>query len=243
MLTPGRRIRTDESGFSLVELLMAMALGSIVLAALMTVFLNGVTGVVRVSDRVDALQRGRVTMDRVVTLLNSQVCVLNPDGTGVPPIRDGQDNQVAFSASIGAVDSDPTIYRLRYDAPKKNLWEDRYLPTRPSGVLTYAGYPSSPSSTTLIGSNIVPTDAGTPIFRYYQFVTTVGPTLGMVDTTPLATPLTTTSQFAAVRMAISFVTQPEHTTSSTADLRATALDGVALVGSANAGEPVKGVNC
>jgi prepilin-type N-terminal cleavage/methylation domain-containing protein len=243
MLTPARRLRSDESGFSLVELLMAMALGSIVLAALMMVFLNGVTGVVRVSDRVDALQRGRVTMDRVVTLLNSQVCVLNPDGTGVPPIRDGQDNQVTFSASIGPVDSDPTIYRIRYDAATKKLWEERFLPTRPGGILTYASYPASPDATTLIGSNIVPTTAGAPIFRYYQFITTVGPTLGMVDTAPLTTPLTTTSQFAAVRMAISFVTQPEHTTSSTRDLRATSLDGVATVGSANAGEPVKGVNC
>ena len=44
-------------------------------------------------------------------------------------------------------------------------------------------------------------------------------------------------------MTISFVTQPEHTTGTRNDLRATSLDGVATVGSANAGEPTKGVNC
>ena len=87
MLMTLRRLRRDQSGFSLVELLVSMALGSIVLTALMTVFLNGVTGAVRTSDRVEALQRGRVTMDRVVTLLSSQTCLLNADGTGQPPIR------------------------------------------------------------------------------------------------------------------------------------------------------------
>lgn len=239
-----RRLRDDESGFSLVELLMAMALGSIVLAALMMVFLNGVTGVVRVSDRVDALQRGRVTMDRVVTLLNSQSCALIDGGTAaLPPIRDGQDNQVAFFASLGVVDSDPTIYRFRYDAAGKRLWEDRYAPDRSSGVLSYPTYPASPGTTTLIGSNILPTTAGAPLFRYYQFVTTAGPTLGLIDTAPLATPLSAASQLTAVRVTISFVTQPEHTTSSTTDLRATSIDGVATVGSGDPGDPTKGVNC
>jgi prepilin-type N-terminal cleavage/methylation domain-containing protein len=238
-----RRLRSDQSGFSLVELLMSMALGSIVLTALMTVFLNGVTGAVRTSDRVEALQRGRVTMDRVVTLLNSQICLLKPDGTGQPPILDGQNSSVTFYATLGAVDSDPTIYRLRYDAGTKRMYEEQFLPFRNSGTLTYPSYPATPDSSRVIGTNILPTTAGAPIFKYLQFVTTAGPTLGMVDTTPLSPPLNSTAQFAAVRMTISFVTQPEHTTGSTNDVRATSLDGVATVGSANAGEPAKGVNC
>jgi prepilin-type N-terminal cleavage/methylation domain-containing protein len=238
-----RRLRSDQSGFSLVELLMAMALGSIVLAALMTVFLNGITGTVKISDRTEALQRGRITMDRVTTLLNSETCLLNSDGTGQPPILNGQDSQVAFYASLGVVDSDPTIYRLRYDSASKRMWEERFLPVNNAGVVTYPTYPASPDYSRLIGTNILPTTAGAPIFRYWQFITTDGPTLGMVDGTALATPLSTTSQFATVRITISFVTQPEHTSGSTTDLRATSLDGVATVGSANAGEPTKGVNC
>lgn len=238
-----RRIRSDQSGFSLIELLVAMALGSIVLTALMTLFINGVTGSVRVSDRVEALQRGRITMDRVVTLLNSQICLLNPDGTGQPPILDGQNNQVTFYATLGVVDSNPTIYRLRYDSATKQMIEDQFLPVPSGGAVTYPTYPATPNTSRIIGTNILPTTAGTPIFKYLQFITTAGPTLGMVDTTPLTTPLTSTSQFASVRMTISFVTQPEHTTGTTNDLRATSLDGVATVGSANAGEPAKGVNC
>jgi prepilin-type N-terminal cleavage/methylation domain-containing protein len=243
MLTPARRLRSDQSGFSLIELLMAMALGSIVLTALMTLFLNGVTGAVKVQDRVEALQRGRITMDRVVTLLNSQTCVLNPDGTGQAPIRDGQNNQVAFYAGLGVVDSDPTIYRLSYDATTKRMTEAQFLPSRSGAVLSYPTYPASPDSTHVIGTNILPTNPGDPIFRYWQFVTTDGPTLGMVNDTALTTPLTAAGALASVRVTVSFITQPEHTTGSTVDKAGTALDGVATVGSANAGEPVKGVNC
>jgi prepilin-type N-terminal cleavage/methylation domain-containing protein len=243
MLTSARRLRSDQSGFSLVELLMAMALGSIVLAALLTVFLHGVTGSARVQDRVEALQRGRITMDRVITLLNSQTCVPNVDGSSQPPIRDGQNNQVTFYAALGVVDSDPTIYRLSYDPTTKSMSEARFLPSRPGGVLTYASYPASPDSTRIIGTNILPTAAGDPIFKYWQFVTTDGPTLGMVNDTELTTPLSTTAALATVRVTVSFVTQPEHTTGSTIDVRGTPLKGVATVGSANAGEPVKGVNC
>ncbi|HEX5923759.1 MAG TPA: prepilin-type N-terminal cleavage/methylation domain-containing protein [Baekduia sp.] len=242
MLT-ARRLRSDQSGFSLIELLVAMALGSIVLTALMTLFINGVTGSVRVSDRVEALQRGRVTMDRAVTLLNSQICLLNPDGTGQPPILDGQNNQVTFYATLGVVDSNPTIYRLRYDPATKRMIEDQFLPVPSGSAVTYPTYPATPDTSRIIGTNVLPSTAGAPIFKYWQFITTAGPTLGMVDTTPLTTPLTSTGQFASVRMTISFVTQPEHTTGTTNDLRATSLDGVATVGSANAGEPAKGVNC
>jgi prepilin-type N-terminal cleavage/methylation domain-containing protein len=244
MLMTTRRLRNDQSGFSLVELLMAMALGSIVLTALMTVFLGGIRGTVQISDRVDALQRGRITIDRITTLLDSQTCLLSDSGVGQSPILDGQDSQVAFYASLGVVDSDPTIYRLRYDAASKRFNEDRFLPVRTAGVLSYPSYPATPDSSRIIGTNVLPIAAGTPIFRYWRFVTTNGPTLGMVDPTALTTPLSVASELTAVRVTISFITQPEHTNGSIADLRATSvINGVSTVGSANAGEPSKGVNC
>jgi prepilin-type N-terminal cleavage/methylation domain-containing protein len=243
MLMTLRRLRSDQSGFSMVELLMSMALGSIVLAALMTIFMSGVNSTVKVSDRTEALQRGRITMDRVTTLLSSQTCLLNTDGTGQPPILDGQNSQVAFYASLGVVDSNPLIYRLRYDAGTKRITEERFLPVVTAGVVTYPSYPASPSVTRTIGTNILPKAAGIPIFQYWQFVTDNGPTLGMVNGTALTTPLSTTSQYATVRVTMAFHTQPEHTNGSTIDVRGTALEGVATVGSASAGEPTKGVNC
>lgn len=244
MLMTVRRFRSDQSGFSLVELLMSMALGSVVLAALMTVFMSGVSGSAKVSARTEALQRGRITMDRITTLLNSQTCLVNTDGTGQPPIRDGQNNQVAFYASLGVVDSDPMIYRLTYDPATKRMTEARFVPVRnAAGVVTYPSYPASPSANRVIGTNILPLTAGAPIFQYWQFITDNGPTLGMINGTALVTPLTATSQYATVRVTMGFVTQPQNTTGSTIDVRGTELQGIATVGSASAGEPTKGVNC
>jgi hypothetical protein len=206
--------------------------------------MSGVSGTMKVSDRTEALQRGRITMDRVTTLLSSQTCLLNTDGTGQPPIRDGQNNEVTFYASLGVVDSDPMIYRLRYDAGTKRITEERFPPVRDAaGVVTYPSYPASPSVSRVIGTNILPATAGAPIFQYWQFITDAGPTLGMVNGTPLTTPLTATSQYATVRVTMSFVTQPEHTGGSTINKGGTALEGIATVGSASAGEPTKGVNC
>jgi prepilin-type N-terminal cleavage/methylation domain-containing protein len=239
-----RRLRSDDAGFSLIELLMAMAIGSIVLAALLTVFMGGVRGSMKSTDRVDALRRGRIAMDRVVTLLNSQSCLIQPDGSSSSPILDGQTNQIAFYAALGVVDSAPSIYRLRYDPPTRRLYEDEFKPKVDSATKKISfTYPGTATTSRVLGTNIIPEAPGAPIFKYWQFVTDEGPTLGMIDTTPLATPLDVTGRQSAVRLTIGFVTQPEKSTLTTAEKRATTLQGVATVGSANAGEPTKGVNC
>jgi prepilin-type N-terminal cleavage/methylation domain-containing protein len=235
-----RRLRTDESGFSLIELLVAMVIGSIVLTAMLTIFLTGVNSAAKVNDRVDAAQRGRAAMDRVVTLLNSQSCLVLNDGTSSPPIIAATDSAVTFYGSLGIVDSDPTIYRVRYVSASKTLFEDQFRPTRTNGVLTYA---STPNVSRAIATGIVATTSGAPIFSYYAFVDDVGPTLGMIDPTPLATAsgLSSADVLNAVRIKVQFSAQPLHTQAS--DPRRTSLEGTATVGSANAGEPTKGVNC
>jgi prepilin-type N-terminal cleavage/methylation domain-containing protein len=236
---PLRRLRAEQSGFSLIELLVSMAIGSIVLTALLTVFLRGADGAAKVSDRVEAAQRGRLAMDRVVTLLNSQTCLVASDGSSQAPILDGQNDQVTFYANLGLVDTDPTKYRVRYDAATKRLWEDRFPPSRnAAGLVTY---PASPGSSRIIGTNIVPVATGAPLFTYWQFVTDEGPTLGMINTTALSTPLSATDRANAVRVKVAFAAQPERT--RTADLRSTTLEGTATLGSANPGEPAKGANC
>jgi prepilin-type N-terminal cleavage/methylation domain-containing protein len=238
-----RRFRSDQAGLSLVELLVAMALGSIVLTALMTLVVNGTTSVVATHNRTEAAQRGRQAMDRVVTLLSSQTCVIADASSSQPPILDASDTSVSFYANLGKVDSTPLVYRLRYDTGTKRMWEDQYLPvTDPAtGKVTYPSYPSTPASSRLVGEYLAPTVVGGPIFKYWQFVTTEGPTLGMIYETPLATPLSAQSKLAAVRVTTSFFAQPEKTGKN--EPQATAIDSSATVGSANAGEPSKGVNC
>jgi type II secretory pathway pseudopilin PulG len=238
-----RRLRSDEAGLSLVELLVAMVLGSIVLTALMSIVVGGTSSVIATHNRTEAAQRGRQAMDRVVTLLSSQMCAVATDSTSQPPIIEGTDTSVAFYANLGKVDSTPLVYRVRYDAGTKRMWEDQYEPVvdAATGKVTYPSYPASPKSSRLVGEYLAPANAGDPIFQYWQFVTTEGPTLGMISKPALTTPLSAQSKLAAVRVTTSFVAQPEKTGKN--EPIATAIESSATVGSANAGEPSKGVNC
>ena len=81
------RIRREERGFTLVELLVATSLGTVVLLAagvLSTSMLNAQT---RISDRSEAIARGRTAMEQIVQQLRSQVCL----GPGYPSITYADD--------------------------------------------------------------------------------------------------------------------------------------------------------
>jgi prepilin-type N-terminal cleavage/methylation domain-containing protein len=232
------RLRRDEGGFSLVELMMAMALGSLVLTAVMTIFIRGIQASTATTNRVEAAQNGRLAMDRVITLLNSQTCVYANNGTSSPPIVDGQDNSVTFYANLGDVAADPVEYRIRYDAPNKQLLEDRWAPAKDAkGAVTYPG----PPTTRIMATNILPEAAGTPFFRYYQFVA-AGALQGTIDPTPLPTPLTTAGRFAAVRIEGALNARALRSKSTT-NRSATIIRGAGTVGSADGSDPLKGVNC
>jgi prepilin-type N-terminal cleavage/methylation domain-containing protein len=233
------RLRTNQDGFSLIELLMAMALGAIVLTAVMTVFLNGMGATTRITDRVDSAQRGRLAMDRVVTLLNSQSCTYNSnDPAGGVPIIDGQAQQVTFMANLGTVSASPSKYRLRYDAASKNLWEDRWAPgVDAKGNLVFA---TNPTTSKVIGSGIVPTLGGGTIFQYFSFAAdgTINPATPMGLTAGVLTPA---DKLVAVRIAATFAAQTDRT--KAVDLRSTTESGYGTVGSADGSDPSKGVNC
>jgi Tfp pilus assembly protein PilW len=217
-----------------MELMMALAIGSLVLTAVMLTFVNGLQATTRVTDRVEAAQRARLAMDRVVTLLNSQTCLYTSTGTTSVPIVDGQAQQVTFYANLGLVSADPVQYRLRYDAATKRIFEDQFVPTRdPRGNPVY---PTSVTATKTVASDIVPTLAGGVIFQYYQFNTD-----GTINTVPLGAPLTAATRLQAVRVGATFAATPEST--KTLDLRSTTVDGSATVGSAEGSDSSKGVNC
>jgi prepilin-type N-terminal cleavage/methylation domain-containing protein len=233
------RLRSDESGFTLIELLMSLALGSLVLTAVMTVFIRGIEASTAVQNRTESAQRGRLAMDRITTLLNSQTCLYTNNGGPNPPIVDGQDISVTFYANLGDVSADPSRYRLTYDATKKQIVEEQWAPSRDvKGNVQYVGVPTSK----LLLASVIPEAAGTPVFRYFQFVTAVGATQGTIDPVPLPTVLTPTTRFAAVRVEAAFSAQPERSKLAT-DPRSTVIRGAGTVGSAEASDPLKGVNC
>lgn len=238
-----RRLRGDQAGFSLIELLAAMLVASLVLTAAMTVFINGVRGASRVSDRVDAQQRGRLAMDRVTSLLSSQVCV----SSSIPPVIgvSSTDKSVTFYGDLQGASSTPSKYTITWSPTAKTLTENQY--TAVSGTITsppivYSGTPT----TRLIASNVWPAQdaAGTdlPIFSYYRFE--ADGTVNLAN--PIA--LNGSSQLAladaddVVQVGVAFRVVPAKSITSV-DPRSTSITGQALAGSASPASPSAGPNC
>jgi prepilin-type N-terminal cleavage/methylation domain-containing protein len=221
-----RHLAGDDSGFTLIELLVALAIGSIVLTAVMYVFLTGLTGAGHVTDRVDAAQRARVTADRISMLLGSQVC--GPDGDA--PIEDASQNSVTFYANLGTVNAAPVRYRLRWDSSTKNIYEDRWVPT---GTVAAPVYSASPTRTAPIGVQMVPEDGAT-LFRYYGFDTVNGG----ISSTALSAPVNTG---LVIAVAYGMTAMPERT--KTADPRSTSVEGQAVTGTADPADPNEGNKC
>jgi prepilin-type N-terminal cleavage/methylation domain-containing protein len=224
-----RRALADESGFSLIELLVAMSLGSIVLTALLTVFVNGLTATTNVTDRVQALQDARLTLDRMNTLLQAEVCA-----AGAAPVTDAQADSITFTANVGDVAANPTRYRLRYDSTNNTIVEERFAPIVASdGSISF---PSASTSTQTIGTNIVP--AGGTMFTYYTFDLVNGG----LDPDPLAQPISDSDEQRVVAVKTAITAQPERS-KKTSDPRATTIESQAVVGSADSADPNKGPKC
>src|SRR4051794_28138499 len=68
------RLRS-ERGFTIIEMLVASAIGVVVLLVLLNLLDATQTATSRVTARVDGTQRGRTAMEQVTQRLRSQTCV------------------------------------------------------------------------------------------------------------------------------------------------------------------------
>jgi prepilin-type N-terminal cleavage/methylation domain-containing protein len=219
-----------EDGFSLIELLAAMVIGSIVLTALMTVFVGGVTGSSRVQDRVDAASRGRLAMDRVTSLLDSQVCVVTKSTDGLQdlslaPIVPAVSNasSVTFYGDFNGASATPNRYTITHNAAAKTL-----SLTTATGTGTFPNVTYGTPRTVQLAEYVVPavTGSGTAvdIFQYFPFQDD-----GSVSSDPATKVIPSTDAIAStiVRVAVNFRVLSSRT--KVVDPRAATLQGEAGV--------------
>jgi prepilin-type N-terminal cleavage/methylation domain-containing protein len=205
-----RSLHRDEDGFSLIELLSALAIGGIVLTALMGIFVGGVRGTTGIQNRLDNTERARYTLDRVVRLLDSQVCaqLTSTSDVGTPPVFSGSDSNTAtFFADLAGATGTPNKYVIAY-TPKSGTTGGTL------SVATYAynagAWTTKVGPTNVVASDIVPVKnaAGVdqPIFSYYPFITSsaVASDVGNVSTTPAATPLSAGAALTIVKVGVQF---------------------------------------
>ena len=187
-----KRLRlSDERGFTLPELLVAMSVGMIVLLAAFMVLDRSFTASGEIADRSDALQRGRQALDTMTRQLRSQVCL----GKTNNPIISGTGTSVTFYADLS--DGSQNIKRrtLTYDTASKRITE-----TVVAGVGTYPAltFTGTPKTVTLLSN--AEQVGSTPMFRYYGYV--AGTTTGALE--PLSVPLSTANLSRVAVIRISF---------------------------------------
>jgi prepilin-type N-terminal cleavage/methylation domain-containing protein len=227
-----RRLNSDQSGFTLVELLAAMSIGLVILMAAFMVLDQATSVSQEVSNRQEALQRGRQAMETVVRDLRSQVCL----GDETEPITVAENNKVTFFIDLSDGSKDVQQRTIRYEPTEKRLYEDIHIGTGTYPDLVFG----APASTRLLASQVVPIlDNGVerPILRYYAF--RVGGVPG--DLEPLTTPLVPNDAIRTVMVKVGFTVMPERMSPKARE--AASVESDVYVRLADPSRPLEGPRC
>ena len=203
----------DETGTTLVELMVALMTGLVIFVALTTMVITTMHGSARVTARVEATQRARIAMVRLMEQLHS-ACVA-PE---IAPIKSGSTgNSLKFVHQTGsAVSPTPILSVVCYS--NGTLTQSDYAAT--GGTSPNWTFASTPSSTRTLLTKVAPIPPSTSIFSYYRYFN------GAVSETPLSPPVSglTTEEAALtveVRAALSAnpLSTPVKDTGAEANIR------------------------
>jgi prepilin-type N-terminal cleavage/methylation domain-containing protein len=188
------RLRREESGFTLVELLVACTIGTIVLLATFMTLDSSVVLTGKVTDRVDRTQRSRVAMEDITRKLRSQVC----PSAGQPAIISADDYAVKFYSFLGTRPFVPDIREISWDTNTNSIIEKKWAGSGTAPGTTWAATPTTRTLLTDVQPNFVTGQSGPrgAVFKYYAGGAA----------TPLTTPLSATDMAATSQVSIAFMT-------------------------------------
>ncbi|MEA2228729.1 MAG: hypothetical protein QOF04_2359 [Solirubrobacteraceae bacterium] len=193
-----------EAGMTLPEVLVACVVGMVILLAAFAVLDSVVRVNGRVTDRVDAVERGRLAIDEMVRDLRSQVCP-TPNTLS---LASGSDTSVSAYVDLKSDGSAPQLRTFTYDAAARTITQTTVAPSGAASAPTYTATPT----TRVLLTNVV-ADGTTPVFRFYAAdptATPPGPTRALTATSGLSA----LDLGAATRIAISFVARPARATTT-----------------------------
>jgi prepilin-type N-terminal cleavage/methylation domain-containing protein len=211
---------SDERGFTLVELLVAMSLAVVVMLGIFSLIEVTNRGSARVASRVNADQLARPVMQRLLDELHS-TCV----GPNTTPVLAGSgDSSLTFLEQTGSAVSpipDKHVVSLAGGA----LSESVYAAT--GGTAPNWTFAASPASTRQLLTGVGAASSGSPptsppLFQYFAY------SGGQLSTTPLPTPLSATDAVRTSQITVSFSVAPASTPVPDTHASVSVSDSVAL---------------
>jgi len=163
----------DERGTTLVELLVATGAGIVVLFAITAMMIISLRETARVNTHVDATQRARTVLNKVIEELHSaciapQIAPVGEESTGT---------KLVFIHQTGSAVA-PTPVKSVVTLTGGTISQSNYPST--GGEAPNWTYSGSASSTEQMMTNVSPTPPSTSIFNYYSYSN------GEVSATPLS---------------------------------------------------------
>ena len=155
----------DESGTTLVELMVGLMMGMVILSALTLVIVVTLHGSARVSARVEATQNGRITLTKITEELHS-ACIY-PKAT---PIEEGSTaTTLRFVHAAGGEGGEvaPNPVRTEISLSEGTLTQYDYAMT--GGSALAPSFSSTPTTTQLM-TDVAPIPSHSGIFTYYKYL-------------------------------------------------------------------------
>lgn len=203
----------DQSGFTIAELVVAMAMGLIILFAAGTLMVVGLHDTSRVTDRVQATQQARTATEQIIQELNSG-CLANDvspvqaqTATGITPVVNTDGNDLVFVSGLGNSTGTPIEHVVTIKSGA--LVDISYANTggSPPALNTAATWTFSPtpSVTRTLLAHVAQINATTPLFQYFSYSTTTSP----MNSTPLSPmPLSASAAASVAQLNIAWQVAP-----------------------------------
>jgi len=193
----------DESGFTIIELLVSLVVSMAVISVITMMITVTTHNEDRIARRVDASQRGRPVMARIVNELHS-ACVAPRI---VPVIADSTANgstatRISFLSQSGEAVT-PTPDKHVISLSGTTLSESVYPAT--GGAAPSWTFSGTPSSTSQLLTNV--SAPGGAMFSYYRFQN------GQLSSTALPVPLSASDAALTAYVTISLTAAPSNGTS------------------------------
>jgi hypothetical protein len=193
----------SERGVGIPELLVTIFAGSIVLIAVFSLIQITGRSSAQVAARVDANQRSRPVMERIMDELHSSC--LSRDT--IPVFAGSSDSSLSFIHQTGSSPVlNPVKRTISIPPGGGTLSESVYLRSGGTTPTTWT-FSSGVDSTTQLLTKVEPAVIGdpqaeVPFFRYYAY------TNGVLNQTPLPTPLSAADAARTVQVSVAFAASP-----------------------------------